>query len=80
MDKQQVLAWQRGFELAREAEHELVRREPLDLNRSIRLALSLIELCRKQDSWSSVLDDPIRLQEVEKVRRRWSRLKEVGHR
>jgi len=77
MDKQQVLAWQRGFERARDAERAQARCEPLDLNRSIRLALSLIAFCRKQGAWSSMLEDPIRAREVEEVRRRWVKLKEA---
>ncbi len=48
MTHEDALAWKHGFEAAREADRSLTRREPVNVERSIRLAMALIETCRQQ--------------------------------
>lgn len=78
MEKQNVLAWRKGFEAVREVERAVIRSAPLDLKKSVRLGISLIEFCRRQSSWAYALQDPIRMREVEEVRSRWIRLKQAS--
>ncbi len=77
MEKEQVLAWQKGFQSLHEATREKVRRTPLDLKKSVRLAISLIDFCRERDSWTDSAKNTIRMREVAEVQERWIRLKQV---
>ncbi len=78
MDKRLVMAWRRGFETAREMERVLTTREPVDVQRSLGIALELIEAALRRDpsggrsgAWE---------RDVERVRERWRALKRAYHR
>lgn len=73
MTANRALAWKRGFEAAREAARTLTRREPVDIEHSVRLALDLIETCRRQGIWPGSNSD--RERSVATVRDRWIKLK-----
>ena len=78
MNKKDVLAWIKGFEAARELERQLSMKDPLDRERSVRLALSLIAACRARGTWPrNVISDTKWEQEVEEVRDRWNDLKKA---
>ncbi len=78
MNRDDVLKWKSGFDVAREMERRLVRDEAVDCGRSIRLALDLIDLCHRQGVWPiSVKHSQIRQQEVDRVRERWRTLRKA---
>lgn len=77
MTKEQVLEWKRGFEVVREAERRLVHQGPIDSERSVRLALELIDMCHRQGVWVRPGDDQIWEDQVRIVRKRWLLLKKV---
>ncbi len=77
MTKKDILIWKQGFEAAREVERQLTRREPLDSERSVRLALALIQICRKQGAWPAFKRDKIWDDEVSRVREQWVRLRKA---
>lgn len=77
MTQEDTLAWKHGFEAAREAERSLTRREPVNVERSIRLSLALIETCRCQGIWPSAESMSEREHSVIAVRERWIELKQV---
>jgi len=74
LKKEDVVAWIRGFEAAREAERDLVRGAAVDPERSVALGLALIEFARqhggnafqRERAW----DDDVRA-----VRERWAKLR-----
>ena len=72
-----ALAWKRGFEAARDAERSLTRREPVNVERSIRLSLALIETCRRQGIWPGAGATSERERSVTAVRERWIKLKQA---
>lgn len=74
LNKEDVLAWIRGFEAVREVEREAARREPRDPARSMAVGLGLIEFA-KQCGGGSFPTDRIRDDEVESVRERWATLR-----
>jgi len=78
MTHQDTLAWKQGFEAAREAERSLTRREPVNVERSIRLSLALIETCRLQGIWPSSGSKSERERSVTAVRERWIKLKQAA--
>lgn len=71
--REDALSWQRGFEAARELERTLTRHEPVDPERSFRLALSLIEIVRRLGIWEN---EEERERSVSVVREKWLRLKQ----
>jgi hypothetical protein len=75
MTRQETLDWKKGFEAAREAERLLTRREPVNVERSIRLALALIEICRRQGIWPDAGSRSVRERSEIAVRERWGKLK-----
>lgn len=77
MTHQETLAWQHGFEAAREAERSLTRHEPVNVERSIRLALALIETCRRQGIWPGSGSEAERERSATVVRERWIKLKQA---
>lgn len=79
MIKEDVLSWKRGFEAARETEQYLIRKEPIDSERSIRFALELIEVCRMQGIWPGSESERLRESQIKSVRERWSTLRRVLH-
>ena len=52
MTKKDILKWKSGFEAARKVDCHLIRQEPIDPERSIRLALELIKIIREQ--WATI--------------------------
>lgn len=77
MSHQDTLAWQHGFEAARKAERSLTRHEPVNVERSIRLAMSLIEICRRQGIWPSSGSEAERERSLTTVREKWIKLKQA---
>lgn len=77
MKKKDVITWRQGFVNAKEIERTLVQREDIDSNRSIRLALALIDTYRKQGAWKKAEKDIIWDEEVNEVRKRWLKLRKV---
>lgn len=77
MTHQGMLAWQHGFEAARKAERLLTRREPVNVERSIRLTLSLIEICQRQGIWPRSGSEVERERSATVVRERWIKLKQA---
>jgi len=49
----------------------------LDSNRSIRLALALIDTCRNQGTWIDAGKDKVWDEEVNEVRKRWGKLRKA---
>jgi len=76
LEKERVLAWLSGFEAARQADRERLRQEPIDCQRSIRLALGLMQLIHARGG-PAVEDTRIREEAVEQVRQRWVTLKKA---
>ena len=76
LEKTRVLEWLSGFEAARQAERERLRQEPVDCQRSIRLALGLMT-CIYEQGGPTAEDTRMREQEVDQVRRRWVALKKA---
>ncbi|MEK7449486.1 MAG: hypothetical protein AAB019_08380 [Planctomycetota bacterium] len=78
MNKNDLLKWENGFKAAREMECRLIRKQPLNQERSIRLALLLVDLCRQQGVWP-IRDsqNQVREREVNIVRDRWKILKKA---
>ncbi|MGH8479441.1 MAG: hypothetical protein ACREXK_07690 [Gammaproteobacteria bacterium] len=74
MKKEEVLAWIRGFEAAREAERALARKEPVDPAGSLAIGLSLTEFARRC-SGGEPGRDRARDDEVRIVRERWAKLR-----
>jgi hypothetical protein len=74
LEKDRVLAWLSGFEAARQVDRERLRREPVDCQRSIRLALGLMK-CMQTRGGHTVGDTRIREEAVAQVRQRWVTLK-----
>lgn len=77
MIKEDIFTWKQGFEAAREAQRHLTRKEVMDPHRSIRLALALIDACRKQAVWPIAGKDKIWDDKVRRVRERWHHLKKA---
>lgn len=77
MNKEEVLAWIRGFEAANRAAYEQTRVEPLDPERSFAWALQLIDLARQGASGGVLERGKTWSQEVQGVRDRWRRLREA---
>lgn len=71
MDKKDIIAWKRGFEVAHEVERRLISQEPVNPDRAIRLALSLITTCLKYGTWINSKVDINREEGVNQVRNRW---------
>jgi hypothetical protein len=78
LEKARVLAWLAGFEAARQADRERLRQEPVDCQRSIRLALGLMTCIHERGGPTSE-DVQMREQAVEQVRQRWVTLKNRVH-
>lgn len=76
LEKASALAWLSGFEAARQVDRERLRQEPVDCQRSIRLALGLMT-CIYERGGLTVEDTRMREQEVDQVRRRWVALKKA---
>ena len=76
LEKSRVLAWLAGFEAARQADRERLRQEPVDCQRSIRLALGLMA-CIHERGGPRIEDMRMREQAVEQVRQRWVMLKKA---
>lgn len=76
LEKDRVLAWLSGFEAARQADLARLRQEPIDRQRSVRLALGLIKLIRARGG-PAIEDIQIREQALDQVRQRWVTLKKV---
>lgn len=74
LKKEDVVAWIRGFEAAREAERDLVRGEAVDPARSVAVGLSLIEFARRCGG-GAFTRDQVRDDEVQAVRERWAKLR-----
>ncbi|MFY4727918.1 hypothetical protein [Nitrospira sp. BLG_2] len=74
LEKNRVLAWLSGFEAARQADRARLRQEPVDRQRSVRLALGLMKLIHARGGYA-IEDIQIREQAVEQVRQRWVMLK-----
>ena len=76
LEKDRVLAWLSGLEAARQADRERLRREPVDCQRSIRLALGLMTYIHGRGG-PTIADARIREQAVDHVRQRWVTLKKA---
>lgn len=76
LEKDLVLAWLSGFEAARQADRTRLRREPIDCQRSVRLALGLMK-CIYGRGGPTIEDTRIREQGVDHVRQRWVTLKKA---
>jgi hypothetical protein len=76
LEKARVLAWLSGFEAARRADRARLRQEPVDCQRSIRLALGLMKLIRAQGE-PTIEDRRMREEAVDRVRQRWVTLKKA---
>lgn len=76
LEKDRVLAWLSGFEAARQADRVRLRQEPIDCQRSVRLALELMKLIRAQGE-HTIEDRRIREEAVDHVRQRWITLKKA---
>jgi len=76
LEKATVLAWLSGFEAARQADRARLRQEPVDYQRSIRLALELMT-CIHERGGLTIEDTRLREESVEQVRRRWVTLKKA---
>lgn len=74
--KDRVLAWHSGFEAARQTDRARLRQEPVDCQRSIRLALGLMT-CIHGRGEPTIDDTQIREQAVDHVRQRWVTLKKA---
>lgn len=74
LEKNRVLAWLSGFEAARQADRTRLRQEPVDCQRSIRLALELMT-CIHERGGPTIEDIRMREETVEQVRQRWMMLK-----
>ena len=77
MTHEDALAWKHGFEAAREADRSLTRREPVNVERSIRLAMALIETCRQQGILFNSRSEMARERSDAAVRERWINLKQA---
>lgn len=76
MNKSDILAWKKGFDVSRKAAHSLVKMEKLDRERSVRLALGLIDYSYKYDiSKKSEKYGKMHELEIMDVRKRWIILK-----
>lgn len=76
LEKARVLAWLSGFEAARQADRARLRQEPVDCQRSIRLALGLMTYIHGRGGLT-IEDTRIREQAVDHVRQRWVTLKKA---
>jgi hypothetical protein len=76
LDKASVLAWLSGFEAARQADRARLRQEPVDCQRSIRLALGLMT-CMHGRGGPTIEDTRMREEAVDQVRERWVTLKKA---
>jgi hypothetical protein len=74
LKRDRVLAWLAGFEAARQVDRARLREGPIDCQRSIRLALGLMQLIHARGG-PAVEDTRIREEAVEQVRQRWVTLK-----
>lgn len=79
LEKASVLAWLSGFDAARRADHARIRHEPVDCQRSIRLALGLMAYIHRRGG-PTIKDTQLREEAVDQVRQRWVALKKVGAR
>jgi hypothetical protein len=70
LEKGRVLAWLSGFEAARQADRARLRQEPIDRQRSVRLALGLMKLIHAHGG-PAIEDSQIREQALDQVRQRW---------
>ncbi len=78
MNQNDVFRWQSGFLAARREERRLIRHEGVNSERSIRLALALIEAARQQHKQKTVFSaDPTRERNVNNARDRWRQLKKA---
>ena len=75
MTAEAARAWKRGFEAARDADRSQTRRESVNPERSIRLALMLIETCRRHGIWPEPGSRSERERAATAVRERWIKLK-----
>jgi hypothetical protein len=75
MTRKEALDWKHGFEAAREAERSLIRREPVNVGRSVRLALALIEICGRRGIFPSGVPGSERERFELAARERWAGLK-----
>jgi len=79
MNRDDVLRWESGFRAACREERRLIRHEGVNCERSIRLALSLIEVTRQKHPRGAVpSDDRVWEREVKIVRERWCQLKKAS--
>ena len=79
MNRDDVLRWEAGFRAACREERRLIRYEGVNCERSIRLALSLIEAAgQKNKRGVARADDRVWEREVKIVRERWCQLKKVS--
>lgn len=77
MTKKDILKWKSGFEAARKVDCHLIRQEPVDPERSIRLALELIAVCRKLGIWSKPGSDILRERQVKIIREQWATIRKA---
>lgn len=79
MKRDDVLRWEAGFQAACREERRLIRHEDVNCDRSIRLALSLIDAAgQKNTQCVATADDRVWEREVKIVRERWCQLKKVS--
>lgn len=79
MNRDDVLQWKAGFQAAYREERRLIRDEGVNCERSIRLALSLMEAGGKKNTRGvATADDRVWEREVKIVRERWCQLKRVS--
>lgn len=76
LEKASVLAWLSGFDAARQADRAPIRHEPVDCQRSIRLALGLMTCIHKRGG-PTIEDIRLREEAVDHVRQRWVALKKA---